>query len=346
MKEKLQDNVRGDIGLGRVSPRVILWCLPVLFLTLLSATSLEGCPLTQPRGPQVGTATCLQCHNGLSAPDKHEFLKGPHKGISCEDCHGSGFAHVRAGGRGGLFINDFDASPFGATVDLCTRCHASEAAGHAGTVHAGRKAASCNDCHDVHKEGAMPFSTSNFTRLTGPQYNQLCGECHEETLKSHLKSTHAALDVASCGACHDLHKASMFRQSPIDNSTCLQCHASFLLGLGTDAAVDAHTGFFHPVDPAGTGASRCIGCHMVPDGNEQEKEVEEVLHSHAMFPVPPAFSNEAMAAGVVPTPPNSCAGVAGCHDAGAPGHGEPHDLNDRDTNEALQGLYETIGEIP
>ncbi|MEQ1842771.1 MAG: hypothetical protein ABL994_20415, partial [Verrucomicrobiales bacterium] len=58
-------------------------------------------------GPgEVGTATCLACHDGRSASDHREFRDSPHNTISCESCHGPGLTHVREGGRFGLFIKN------------------------------------------------------------------------------------------------------------------------------------------------------------------------------------------------------------------------------------------------
>jgi len=140
-----------------------------------------------------------------------------------------------------------------------------------------------------------------------------------------------------------MHAGDMFRASPTDNRLCLQCHQSFQLGFETDEDVDFHTGEFHPVDPAGSGSSRCTGCHLPPvlgtDGLIAG-------HDHSLFTIPPAATNEAIDAGVNPAPPNSCAGVTGCHDASMAGAGMPHDENDFDGNAALQTLYLELGAQP
>ncbi|MBZ0089090.1 MAG: hypothetical protein K8H90_01800, partial [Thermoanaerobaculia bacterium] len=99
-----------------------------------------------------------------------------------------------------------------------------------------------------------------------------------------------------------------------------------------------------PVDPAGSGSSRCTGCHNVPI--EQVMPGERAIHDHTFLPVPPLHSNEAAGRGEFPVPPNSCAGVAGCHDASMPGPGVPHDVNNLDQNRVWQGVYDIIGEVP
>jgi len=304
--------------------------------------ALSGCPNT-PRDPnRVGTPTCLACHDGRSASDKQEFTHGLHAAVDCEDCHGAGLAHVQAGGRGGLFITEPGRSPFDGTPALCAQCHDPETAGHELTAHFSMEAASCNTCHDVHKRGAMTFSTPNATPLDNAGYQQLCGSCHEEQTEQFMASTHAASEVATCASCHNMHRETTFTAPPGNNQLCQQCHAGFFLGLDTEEAVDLHTGTFHPVDPAGSGASRCVSCHMVP----MDRTHQDIgAHDHTFETVPPASSNEMIAAGLAPHP-NSCAGTTGCHDPGVPGSGQPHNVDSVEDNARLQEIYELIGVIP
>jgi predicted CXXCH cytochrome family protein len=290
----------------------------------------------------VGNTTCLACHDGRSAPDKREFRQGPHAGIACEDCHGPGLAHVRAGGRGGLFIDNPGRSPFDATPELCARCHADAVAGHAQTAHFAEGVASCNTCHDVHRRGGMTFSTPNRTPLDNTGFARLCGDCHRTQTEQFLASDHAELNVATCGACHNPHRARTFTAPPENNQLCQQCHASFFLGLGTVQAVDQHTGAFHPVDPEGSGASRCVSCHMVPLRRNNQAGG---AHDHTFRTVPPSVSNQMIAAGQAPRP-NSCAGIMGCHDAAVPGSGTPFSVDRLEDNEFLQTRYDEIGTIP
>lgn len=313
-----------------------------LGVAAVATLPLTGCP-GAPRDPnRVGTTTCLACHDGRSAPDKHEFLDGPHAAIDCEDCHGAGLAHVRAGGRGGVFILNPGLSPFRHTPAQCSECHPDAVAGHALTAHATSKAASCNTCHDVHKRGAMSFSTPNNTRLDTPGFQRLCGKCHGVQTEQFLASVHAESSVANCASCHNMHAETTFTAPPEDNRLCQQCHGSSFLGLDTEEAVDFHTGMFHPVDPAGSGSSRCISCHMVPlDATGRDGGP----HDHTFETMPPAASAEMIVAGLAPHP-NSCAGTLGCHDAGTPGSGEPFDLNSLADNDRLQAIYEMIGVIP
>lgn len=327
------------------SPGVKITCL---VLIPLLGMGIDGCQQSQLGPGEVGSATCLACHDGRSATDHREFRDSPHKSISCEACHGPGLNHVRNGGRLGLFITNPGRLPFDKRQEACTKCHAQDDSPGGNTVqgflasaHFTEKGATCTDCHNVHKRGGMAISSESPTRFGNENFALLCGKCHEGAVEQFSKSAHAQLDVATCASCHDMHGQTAFTAAPEDNRLCLQCHQSFELGFQTDADVDFHTGDFHPVDPAGSGASRCTGCHLPP------LEAGGLTgHDHSLFTIAPIATNEAVADGVQPAPPNSCAGVTGCHDAAVPGSGQVHDETNLDSNVDLQSLYEMIGARP
>lgn len=160
----------------------------------------------------------------------------------------------------------------------------------------------------------------------------LCTQCHEREIEGHLESRHGASGALNCLDCHDVHSADRTISRHTNNSLCLTCHRQ--AGFATNAEIEEHT--FHSVDPAGTGASRCTACHMVP---LQRLDQAEGPHSHTMMPVPPIESNIAADAGVSPTPPNSCSGIAGCHD-GTVLTSPVFDVDNPEHNEWLQIVYD------
>ena len=323
--------------------------LGMLVVSLFSM-GVDGCQGANLGPGEVGTTTCLACHDGRSASDRSEFLASPHESLSCESCHGPGLTHVRNGGRVGRFIDNPDRYPFDQRHTACIACHDDMMApgggstqGFLATSHFTSGAATCTDCHDVHKKGGMTVSAESALRLSIENYAAICGDCHVGQVEAFGLSTHAKRDVATCSSCHDMHKAGMFRARPEDNRLCLQCHQSSFLGFETDDDVDFHTGDFHPVDPEGSGSSRCTACHLPPVGGA---EGGYQAHDHSLFTIPPLATNDAVAAGADFAPPNSCAGVTGCHDLNAPESGMPHDESDLESNRALQSLYELIGSRP
>jgi predicted CXXCH cytochrome family protein len=332
----------GRFKLPRVSARACHLSFAVAITAALSIGATT-CSVTGFNGNPPANTTCLACHDGFSASNKLEFTKSPHNSIACETCHGPGDAHIRNGGRNGLFVLNPGDAPFVVRHEACADCHNQQIDGFLDTAHFTARAATCTDCHDVHRKLGLAVASNSASSLDVSGYANLCGDCHGVQTNDFLLSGHAQLNVATCGSCHNPHVENQFQASPIDNSMCLQCHASFELGFDTEAAIDAHTGAFHPVDPAGTGASRCTECHLPP---LERFNQDDGPHDHTLFTIPPAFSNEAIALGVSPIPPNSCSGIMGCHDADVPNSGMPFDVEDMDDNDALQALYEMIGEVP
>jgi len=344
---------------GRAHRSQLLLGLPGLVLFVAGAgVGLSGCP----GGGfwEVGTHVCLSCHDGRSAPDQSGFVESPHAEMDCEACHGPGYLHVRNGGRGGLFINGLEDEP-SEQVALCAQCHEAAVDGYRQGAHAVQGAAVCGDCHDVHaaqdnaaascstchSQRAASFAESGHALLYGlscgdchslhavPQDDdaQLCQTCHGGETAGYRQSGHAQeAGGATCADCHAVHGPDSAWPSYTNNDVCLQCHAG--LGFSTATAVEAHTR--HPVDPEGTGASRCVGCHLPP---LRRTEQEAGPHDHTLFTLPPITSNEAADAGVMPVPPNSCAGIAGCHD-GTVARAPVFDVDNADMNVTLQAIYD------
>lgn len=309
-----------------------------MVLTLSAASSaLIGCPAPA----RVGTDTCLACHDGRAASDKTEFRAGVHDFIDCETCHGPGALHVRNVGAGSGFILNPARLPFPASIDVCAECHAEETAGFLATDHAGASI-SCHVCHDVHKRGAMLFSSPNRTLLQHVGYDRLCSECHQVQTEQYELSAHFALPELTCAVCHNMHVPRTFTAPAETNALCLQCHQSRALGFTSVEIVDAHTGPFHPVDPAGSGSSRCTQCHLPPVA----AALPEGPSDHTLATVPPAVTVDAIENNVAFIPANSCAGVMGCHDSAVPSSGMPHDVTSVAENAMLQALYEMIGDVP
>lgn len=268
--------MRDKRGGMRTGGRYALIVAGLVGFVLVSSVGAGSCQGTARQ--EVGDAVCLQCHNGLDASDKRTFAQSAHNFFDCEECHGPGYTHVRNGGRGGLLIGNPASLPFDKRSDMCATCHAQQTAEYKLSGHFALGAASCHDCHDIHKPGGN-------------------------------------------------------RLSPIDNSQCMQCHT--FLGFATDADVQAHTK--HPVDPAGSGASRCTPCHLPP---LQRLDQDAGPHDHTLFTIPPIASNEAAEAGVTPVPPNSCAGITGCHDGADPTI-PVFDVDNPAVNNLLQNAYNT-----
>jgi len=222
--------------------------------------------------------------------------------------------------------------------DVCLSCHngilAPDQSAFPISVH---RTLECEACHGsglshVRNGGRGGLFIRNPARDAFPKHHQLCEACHPTQTLQYLASGHATSLSVRCTDCHDVHAHAPTRLEFQDNSLCLHCHAD--MHFPSEAAIEAHT--FHSNDAAGTGASRCTACHMLPLDRTLQAAGP---HLHAMIPLSPQTTLDAIAAGVSPAPVNSCAGTAGCHD-GTVITAPTFDVDNPRHNELLQILFE------
>jgi hypothetical protein len=144
---------------------------------------------------------CGECHtSGYSKAGNQDGLPGivgtwAFPGITCEECHGPGAAHVRAPSKANIKV---DRSPA-----ACGKCHVRGApdkipAGggfiqhreqyneHLAGPHAGK--VDCATCHDPHKRAAVSVKKG-------------CGDCHAGAAKDFAGSK-MQLSGVTCVSCH------------------------------------------------------------------------------------------------------------------------------------------------
>ncbi|MBX7258474.1 MAG: hypothetical protein K1Y02_19075 [Candidatus Hydrogenedentes bacterium] len=159
-----------------------------------------------------------------------------------------------------------------------------------------------------------------------------CAGCHESQVTEYVQSVHYTSRRVACYDCHDVHSPLETKGPFKNNLLCISCHVAD--GFTSNAAVEQHT--FHPVDPSGTGESRCTLCHMPPKGRTDQ---DDGPHDHTFATLPPSYSADAANNGVTPVPPNSCAGTIGCHDGTTP-NTPVFDVDDPAQMNALQAIYD------
>lgn len=223
------------------------------------------------------------------------------------------------------------------SATTCLGCHNGRAAKDMRIfLLSAHRSLSCDVCHvgpEAHVQsgglfGALINPASGVYELT----YAACTGCHQEIVEDFKKSGHLASRSVTCYDCHDVH-STMETIVPITNNLlCRSCHV--FDGFQTEAQIEEHTN--HPVDPTGTGASRCTSCHMPPKVRTDQNDGP---HSHTFDPIPPIVSAEASQNGVTPVPPNSCAGIMGCHD-GTETPTPIFSVDDEATMIGLQGVYE------
>ena len=189
----------------------------------------------------VAQTDCLGCHGDTSMQDAsghnvgvdaHKFGESIHGVLKCGDCHTT--------------IKDYP-HPDQVTPVKCDTCHADEAAGLVGSVHASRAEHPCTSCHgDAHSIFPKTDPRSAVYPLNVPH---TCGACHgnDAMAKKHglpnvypmyIDSIHGfalskegLLVAANCQSCHGSHHI-LSHTDPLSSTykvnvpkTCGKCHA-------------------------------------------------------------------------------------------------------------------------
>jgi DmsE family decaheme c-type cytochrome len=191
---------------------------------------------TQPSTPvdatYVGAKVCVTCHASQTESFKHTVMgrigmtqKGK---FDCENCHGPGSAHVKAGGgRGVGGIISFRPEDPSRTAQennaICLACHErGDRTYWNGSTHETR-GLMCTNCHTVMKQVSRKFQLKTaFTPDT-------CYQCHKDRRAENYFSSHMPLREGkiTCSDCHNPHGTAteaMLRENTV-NDNCYKCHA-------------------------------------------------------------------------------------------------------------------------
>ncbi len=208
-----------------------------------SSIAFAFCALLVFAAPRVTQAEtdCLSCHGDKSLQDAagHNvgvdagvFSASLHGNLKCGDCHST--------------IKDYP-HPDPVTPVKCESCHAGEAEGLAGSVHANRAEHPCTSCHgDAHAIFPKSDPRSAVYPLNIPR---TCGACHGnggmaikhglpsvyplylDSIHGFALSKEGLLVAANCQSCHGSHHilSHTDAQSPTYKTnipnTCGNCHA-------------------------------------------------------------------------------------------------------------------------
>ncbi len=208
----------------------------VLLLVALVGAGVGGCLVRQQQtssppkqqGAYVGSEVCVACHAALG----ENLRTTPHNRLlqqaspdpavhwGCESCHGSGEAHVAAGGGKGV-----------------------------GGLMTFRGAVQCTDCHTPHG------SLSRFS-LRGV-HNETCSRCHIEK-GGPFAFEHLAGRIEGCTICHTPHGSTnkFLLKRWEERVLCLECHSNaplfhnqapgaFFNGACTRCHTEIHGSNFH-----------------------------------------------------------------------------------------------------
>ena len=221
-------------------------------------------------------------------------------------------------------------SPGYVGTDTCLTCHTGKLApDRRDFVGSRHEVVGCEACHGPGVLHARVGGRFGLFINEAENVDALCVRCHENESEQFSTSSHAMNKILDCTGCHNPHTKNKTIRPFTDNQLCLQCHS--YNGFESVEAITKHT--WHSYDPDGSGESRCSLCHMVP----MDRADQEGSRNHSFMPVAPITSNLAE---ITPVPPNSCAGIIGCHD-GTVVTAPTFNVDDPTTNEWLQTLYDS-----
>lgn len=173
----------------------------------------------------VGADVCVACHENVVkgfATNPHQKMVLMHggSGVTCENCHGPGKAHVEGGGDKTKIFNFNTASP--KQIDSkCLGCHAGTHPNFAKSPHA-ESGVSCASCHSIHH-------SEEKAELLKAAQPALCFQCHAEQRAQFNMPFHHKVNegLMKCSDCHDAHgtfEKKMLRSTAEQNLICSKCH--------------------------------------------------------------------------------------------------------------------------
>jgi len=209
----------------------------------------------------VGSEVCATCHAaesssiGASPHAKMELLHGG-KGVTCENCHGAGKAHVESGGDPSKIFK-FGAATSKEASATCLTCHAGAHPDFERSPHA-KAGVSCISCHSVHNSGKAPEAEASLLKEEQPK---LCFSCHAETKGSFSQPFHHKVEegLVKCSDCHDVHGTfgnNNIRSTADNNAICTKCHTE--------------TRGPFVFEHAAVKSEGCMGCHT-PHGSQNAR---------------------------------------------------------------------------
>ncbi len=177
----------------------------------------------------VGSNTCKTCHEEIyksfeRTPHWRTTLKKHESGSEgCESCHGSGKAHVEAGGDK-TKIFSFTRANSAESSKRCLSCHeyGEEHANFARSEH-NVNGVSCISCHSPHHAKEAQY-------LLVQKQPGLCFSCHTETKQDFARPFRHRVEqgLIQCSDCHNEHGGFLTKQlraTAAQDQVCFKCHA-------------------------------------------------------------------------------------------------------------------------
>jgi DmsE family decaheme c-type cytochrome len=222
---------------------------------MLFSASAASAQAALPNG-YVGSETCATCHDEVAKG----FANNPHTkmalmhgsaGITCENCHGPGKAHVDGGGDVTKIFDPAKASAKDINAK-CATCHAGTHPNFERSPHA-KAGLSCISCHSIHQAKEEYLLTA--------KQPTLCYQCHADQKAQFNMLFHHKVNegVVKCSDCHDVHgtfQPNNLKTTVDQNAICVKCHT------------DVRGPFVYEHAPVK--AEGCMSCHT-PHGSQNAR---------------------------------------------------------------------------
>ena len=189
-------------------------------------------PTTPVDATYVGAKVCATCHanqvESFSRTLMGKIGKTQKGKFDCENCHGPGSAHVKAGGgRGVGGIISFRPEDLSRTAEennsICLGCHEKgNRTNWHGSTH-DERGLMCSNCHTVMKD------VSRKAQLKTAFQPDTCFQCHKNKRAEMWRSSHIPVreGKVTCTDCHNPHGSyseNLLKTATV-NEVCWQCHA-------------------------------------------------------------------------------------------------------------------------
>ena len=183
----------------------------------------------------VDGKVCLTCHAKQAAEFEQTLMgkigKTKKGAFECQNCHGPGSAHVKAGGGRGvggmLSFGETDPRSAEEKNAVCLACHEKgNRTLWSGSTHETRGLA-CTNCHTVMK------NVSRKSQLKTVFMPDTCFQCHKQKQAQMYRSEHMPVrddqreGKVTCVNCHNPHGSyteHLLKKATV-NEVCFQCHA-------------------------------------------------------------------------------------------------------------------------
>jgi DmsE family decaheme c-type cytochrome len=222
-----------DMFLSAAGCFVLLLGASVMCVTSQAAAATKADAAAKPATAQfrdeapadfIGAEVCATCHGEIAkgfASNPHTRMAQMHgsSGITCENCHGAGKAHVDGGGDVSKIFNPAKATA--KEVDrLCLGCHQGKHQNFDRSAH-GEANVSCIGCHDIHNS-----KEDSLLRASQPM---LCYQCHTDIKPQFSMPFHHKVNegLVQCSDCHDPHgtfEKKGLKSAGQEDAVCTKCH--------------------------------------------------------------------------------------------------------------------------